>query len=351
MTQRHQQVLIITHSQDNQSIADACALLEARGAEAIRLNTDLYPEQIALSSDYRQGRWHHELQLPDQAPVDLSLLESIWYRRMRIGKSLTGQMEPDLLRPTIEESRRTLLGVLHTLPAFCMDPFWLIRYTDNKEVQLRQAALSGLSIPKTLLSNSPAAVKRFYQECQGQMVAKMQTSFAVYIGEEEHVVFTNLMTEEDMQDIDSLTACPMIFQEAIPKKLEIRATIVGNQVFASAVNSQVSGKSDHDWRKNGLGLISDWEPYTLPEQVKARLIKLMDGLGLNYGAADFILTPAGEHIFLEVNPVGEYNWLDAHADPRHGHPITEAIVDTLLGTSHRRVLTMQLQQAALYENM
>ena len=216
MTTPHKKVLIITHSQDNQSIADACQRLEARGAEAIRFNTDLYPEQIALSSDYREGSWHYELQLPDQEPVDLSQLESIWYRRMRIGKSLTGQLEPDLLRPTIEESRRTILGILHTLPAFCMDPFWLIRYTDNKEVQLRQAALSGLSIPKTLLSNSPAAVRRFYQDCQGQMVAKMQTSFAVYKGEEEHVVFTNLITEEDMLDIDSLTACPMIFQEAIP---------------------------------------------------------------------------------------------------------------------------------------
>ena len=344
-------VLIITHSKDNQGVNDVCQLLQEQGAEAVRLDTDLYPEHIGLSSGYSNGSWSYHLQRPNQETVDLAQIESIWYRRLRTGRSLQGQMEPELFKPTVEESRRTLLGVLHTLPVFCMDPYWLVRYTDNKQVQLEQAALSGLQIPQTLFSNSPEAVKDFYSHCKGQMIAKMQTAFGIMKDDEEHVVFTNLITEQDMEDIETLTTCPMVFQEAIPKQLELRATIVGNHVFTSAVNSQSTGKSDHDWRRDGDGLITDWEPHQLPNSVEESLLTLMDRLGLNYGAADFILTPEGEYVFLEVNPVGEYEWLDEHTDKSKGHPIARTMVNLLLHPEQGRQPGSQLMKAALIENM
>jgi hypothetical protein len=61
-------------------------------------------------------------------------------------------------------------------------------------------------------------------------------------------------------------------------------------------------------------------------------MELMDRLELNYGALDLIVTPGGEHVFLEVNPVGEFWWLERWA----GLPISEAIADLLLGRAERR---------------
>ena len=36
----------------------------------------------------------------------------------------------------------------------------------------------------------------------------------------------------------------------------------------------------------------------------------MDRLELNFAAIDLIETPDGEHVFLEVNPNGQWLWLD-----------------------------------------
>jgi glutathione synthase/RimK-type ligase-like ATP-grasp enzyme len=52
----------------------------------------------------------------------------------------------------------------------------------------------------------------------------------------------------------------------------------------------------------------------------------MGELGMQYGAFDFIETPEGEHVFLEVNPSGEWGMLEKDL----GYPISEAIADALL---------------------
>lgn len=64
------------------------------------------------------------------------------------------------------------------------------------------------------------------------------------------------------------------------------------------------------------------------------MLQLMDQLGLNYGAADLILTPENEDVFLEVNPVGEFFWLDKLS----GGDIASAIADLLVGKGKRRVV-------------
>jgi hypothetical protein len=40
-----------------------------------------------------------------------------------------------------------------------------------------------------------------------------------------------------------------------------------------------------------------------------------------------VVTPAGEHLFLEVNPCGQWDWISAAT----GQPITQAIADDLQG--------------------
>jgi glutathione synthase/RimK-type ligase-like ATP-grasp enzyme len=59
----------------------------------------------------------------------------------------------------------------------------------------------------------------------------------------------------------------------------------------------------------------------------------MDYFVLNYGAIDIIVTPDGRHVFLEINPVGEFFWLER----RPGLPVSDAIADVLLGLARRRL--------------
>lgn len=154
----------------------------------------------------------------------------------------------------------------------------------------------------------------------------MLSSFAIYDERgQEKVVFTNPISSEDLDNLDGLRFCPMTFQEKIAKALELRTIIVGKRVLTAAVDSQVLDKARYDWRKQGIALLDAWESYTLPKDVEEKLLKLMAEFRLNYGALDIILTPDGRHVFLEVNPVGEFFWLERCP----GLPISQAIAEVL----------------------
>jgi glutathione synthase/RimK-type ligase-like ATP-grasp enzyme len=214
-----------------------------------------------------------------------------------------------------------------------MDHLHHIRHAENKQLQLQVARELGLNIPRTLTTNDPAAVHAFAKSCAGGMVTKMLSSFAIYDERKELVVFTNPVKPEDLADLSGLSLCPATFQELIPKSLEIRVTVVGHRVMSAAIDSQASARAAHDWRRDGVNMIQDWRPYQLPLEVEEKILRLMDYFSLNYGAIDIILTPDNRHVFLELNPCGEFFWLEKTP----GLPISEAIADLLLGHTRRRL--------------
>jgi glutathione synthase/RimK-type ligase-like ATP-grasp enzyme len=74
-------------------------------------------------------------------------------------------------------------------------------------------------------------------------------------------------------------------------------------------------------------MLADWNHYQLPLAIEEKILRLMDYFSLNYGAIDIILTLDGKHVFLELNPCGEFFWLERCP----GLPISDAIADVLLG--------------------
>jgi len=327
MSDRHRRpvILIITHSNDNDSIPMVMDAVAERGGIAYRFNSDAFPTNIQLSSQY-SGDQEHLLLSCDDYELDLGTVSAVWYRRVAMGQRIPETMDPQLRRAAIDESRATIQGMIASLDAFHLDPVYRLRRAENKQLQLKIAKDVGLEIPRTLITNEPEAVRRFARECSQGIIMKTLSSFAIYERGEQKVVFTNLVQTQDLEHLADLRYCPATFQEQVPKALELRTTIVADRVFTASIDSQRSEKSSIDWRRDGLGLIDEWEPYELPAEVEERLLKLMRFLSLNYGAADFILTPDGHHVFLEVNPVGEFFWLEKY----RGLPLSGAIAHLLV---------------------
>jgi MvdD family ATP-grasp ribosomal peptide maturase len=320
-------VLIITHSQDNESIPLVLqAITSQGGGKVFRFNTDRFPTEASLDIYY--GKDSERLILADNdQKLDLSEVSAVWYRRIRMGARIPKTMDSQLRQAAIQESRVTIIGMIASIKGFHLDSQSSIRLAENKQLQLQIARELGLDTPRTLTTNNPQAVREFALKCEEGMVTKMLSSFAVYDEKgREKVVFTNPVKPEDLENLDGLRFCPMTFQEQVPKALELRTTIVGKRIFTAAVDSQALDKARFDWRKQGLELIDAWEHYNLPQDVEEKLLKLMAYFGLNYGAIDIILTPDNRHVFLEVNPVGEFFWLER----RPGLPISQAIADILL---------------------
>ncbi|PHM10243.1 MvdD family ATP-grasp ribosomal peptide maturase [Nostoc sp. 'Peltigera malacea cyanobiont' DB3992] len=316
--------LIITHSQDNESIPLVIQAIEAQGKKAFRFDTDRFPTEMQLDIYY--GRTKRVILSVDDQTLDLNEVSAVWYRRIAIGSKIPNSMDRQLRQASLKESRVSIEGMIASIKGFHLDPLPNIRRAENKQLQLEIAADIGLDTPRTLTTNNPIAVKQFAQECQQGMITKMLSSFAIYDERgREKVVFTNPISSEDLDNLDGLRFCPMTFQEKIPKALELRTIIVGKRVLTAAVDSQVLDKARYDWRKQGIALLDAWESYTLPEDVEEKLLKLMAEFRLNYGALDIILTPDGRHVFLEVNPVGEFFWLERCP----GLPISQAIAEVL----------------------
>jgi MvdD family ATP-grasp ribosomal peptide maturase len=319
-------VLIITHTDDNECVTRVTEAIARKGGHTIRFDTDRYPTDVRLTA-YYGASGEERLTLTNEAgEFDLREVTAVWHRRISFGANLPSGLDSQMRHASLGEARAAAHGMLASLKAFRMDHLHHIRHAENKQLQLQAARELGLDIPRTLTTNDPTAVRAFAASCEGGLITKMLSSFAIYEEGKELVVFTNAVKPQDLVDLSGLSLCPATFQELLPKSLEIRATVVGQRIMSAAVDSQVSSRATHDWRRDGANMIQDWRPYQLPLEIEEKLLRLMHYFSLSYGAIDIILTPDGRHVFLELNPCGEFFWLERSP----GLPISEAIADVLM---------------------
>jgi glutathione synthase/RimK-type ligase-like ATP-grasp enzyme len=93
------------------------------------------------------------------------------------------------------------------------------------------------------------------------------------------------------------------------------------KIFSARINSQANENTRKDWRGGDYQM----GPFSLPEQVETSLLRLMDSFGINFASLDMILTPEGEFVFLELNPNGQWLWLERDL----GFPLVANMVDLL----------------------
>ncbi len=318
-------VLIVTTTEDAYCTPRVVAALRGRGARVVCLETDRFPYEVRLAAGLDGGR----LRVGDEQ-VDEREVDAVWHRRT-LPARLPLDMDPEHRAASVAESSRVLAGWLARLPTFHLDPPARSGSANNKQAQLEVARRVGLDVPRTLIGNDPDAVRAFAATCPGGMVTKLMSNARFYAGGVESAVFTSEVREEDLEDLDGLALCPMTFQEKVPKACELRVTVIGRRVFAAAVDSQARAETALDWRRDGVGLVDTWTRHELAPDVAAKLLAVNEALGLNYGAHDLVVTPDGRVVFLEVNPYGEWFWLEDHP----GFPLSDALADVLLGEAER----------------
>ncbi|MCB9742709.1 MAG: MvdD family ATP-grasp ribosomal peptide maturase [Alphaproteobacteria bacterium] len=302
--------------------------LRALGHVPVRLETDRFPAELRLSL-LPEGH----IQLRDgETRVVLDSLEAIWYRRALYRHDLPPEADLNLRRGVVEEVRSFIQGLMASQDAFLLQPKWSIDHTDAKPRQLSLARACGLDVPATLAGNEAEAARAFGRENGDQIVTKLFTGFAVAQEGAQKVMFTTALGPEEIAEIDGLDLCPAAFQERLEKVKEYRVTLVGDEVFACSVDSAQAVEGEVDWRRAQGELAASWRRDTLPEDAARGLKRLCHRLELSYGAADFILTPEGRCVFLEVNPAGEYLWMDQVWEGA----ISEALAEVLVGLRPRR---------------
>lgn len=301
-------------------------ILSKRGANVLRFDPGDFPRHSTISMLYESGAWSYTL--THRAGVfDLGRAISVWVRRPT---PWTPEISDDSATSEFVRAERdqVLQGLWKSLKAFWISDLSKIRVAEFKPLQLSLASSLGLAVPKTLITNDPNEVESFMRECRNDVIYKPFTS---RIDHPDGTVYTSLVTDSHMTKVETVRTAPCLFQERIPKEFEVRTTVVGGNVFSAAIFSQEHEAGKQDWRRvdnSDLRL----EPYELPASVEAKILKLVSELGLTFGAIDMIVTPDGEHVFLEINPVGQFGFVEMHT----GLPIFSAVADLLMSGGHEK---------------
>ncbi|HWS90025.1 MAG TPA: MvdC family ATP-grasp ribosomal peptide maturase [Pyrinomonadaceae bacterium] len=322
-------VLLLTHSGDFYTVELVAEALKRRGARPFRLNTDCFPASVKLSARLGGDRAAH---LVEDAGAQISAEEvrAVWARKL-----WTPQMGADLderfREMCVRESVAAFEGFLDALhEARWVNDIQRGRAAENKQRQLRVAAASGLRIPRTLVTNDPAAARRFFAETEGRMVVKLLRPLTVGMNADSDFVYTSRVSAEDLDGAETLRHSPVVFQELIPKACELRVAWVAGEAFTGALDASGTSRGQTDWRRAAPEECR-WRRDELPAEVSSGLRSLMSELGLAFGAVDLIRTPAGKHVFLEVNPAGEWGMLERDL----GLPIADALAGALLSDEWR----------------
>jgi len=319
-------ILILTQEMDRHADG-VVAELARRGHRAIRFDYSTFPLQTTLEviSDGTSS-WSGGIRLGEQS-LDMREITSIWSRRPTLFR-FPERMAPDERRFARNEARFAFGGVLRSLNCLWVNHPERQVSADYKPWQLHQARCCGFQTPQTLLTNDPDAVLRFYQQCQRRMIYKPLSSSAVASvasNTPAWIIYTTRVTDETLQKIlpaIPYTAC--LFQEEIPKQLELRVTVIGTSVFAAEIHSQHSQRTEVDFRRAYEDL--HYGRHHLPEEIKHQCLTLVQKLGLAFAALDILVTPNGQYVFLECNSAGQYGWIEDET----GLPLCNALVELLL---------------------
>jgi glutathione synthase/RimK-type ligase-like ATP-grasp enzyme len=182
----------------------------------------------------------------------------------------------------------------------------------------------GFVTPDTLYTNDPKEVRAFLRANGGRIIFKPMTAHVWTDDEKIYMPYSTVLTEESLVADKLLQAAPGIFQEYVPKQYELRVTIMGRQAFAAKIPRPSDDRAAVDWRLAGERLVM--EGVELPEAVIQKCLDVLRELGLVFGCFDFIVRPDGEIVFLEVNQMGQFLFVEDFS----GMPLLAAFTDFLL---------------------
>jgi len=306
-------ILLITVTSD---LAADLLVLAARKKclPLIRFNQDDFPRQAQIDwQGTEETRFHSEGR--SFAESDIA---GAWFRR----KPLLRNHQDHVATFVNREIDAFLSGVWETAPWFWMNRPSAVARAELKLLQLRHAQRLGLTIPATLATNCPQAVRRFAGASVN--IAKTLAGGTVAIEGIDHAIFTTAVRAEDITADEEIQACPVIFQPRISTSFDLRVTVVVDRVFAARIILRDRTEQDVDWRRANPARLC-YEHHVLPAGLQSKCVKLVSAMGLTYAALDFVVTPQGEHVFLELNPSGQWGWIERALDL----PIADTILDRL----------------------
>lgn len=320
LSRKEKNILLLTTKED--ITTDLIVVeLEKQGANYIRLNCEDFPMYISMlwSPDEK-----NRIIFIKERSLDLNEVKSIWCRRIIPSMFLNDKISKEYRDFANMECYNFFKGYWETLNTFYVNKPSNISIAENKILQLSFAKKLGFQIPKTIISNNPRLMKKFV-DTQESLIAKTISTGMLRLDNGNWGIYSHEIKQGDFLKDEEIQVSPFILQERVLKQAELRVTIVGKELFATKMILKGEENKKSDWRLADENYII-YEKHRLPKELTSKCFKLMNYFRLYYAAIDFLITKDGRYIFLEINPSGQWGWIENET----GFPITKKIAYLLI---------------------
>jgi hypothetical protein len=301
------QILIIAPEDDLH--ADVVSeRIQRAGHHCINWNTTWFPWKNSVSWDSSGGA-HFRLLGCEFA---LNEIGAVWWRRYRPATINPMITDAHVKQFCSSESSALLQSIFYHSDKVINSPI-RERAASLKQAQLVAAIRLGIRIPRTIISNDGAAIRRFVQR-------EKATICKTIVCDYPHSVPTRTCSLADFANDEEVALAPVIVQELVPCALDIRVCIVGDQIFCAQLWRE--NREEVDWRMTASG----WKPHSMSKDLIHQLQTLIRSFGLDMASIDLRLTPEGDYYFFEINPSGQFLFLEIDA----GLPISNAVAELLI---------------------
>lgn len=193
---------------------------------------------------------------------------------------------------------------------------------ENRLNQLMLAQDLGFKIPNTTITNDPIEAKMFLKKNPKSTLVKVLHHHEINIDDKLFRFLSTKIDKNHLSKFEELIYAPVIFQSEIKKQSEFRITIVGNKLFACEITATDKNYTDlHTVNAKNL----KYKEVNLDKNLSHLCFKFNKELGLLISSIDLIVDKKGDIYFLEVNPIGDWNWIEKHINL----PITNSVFNLI----------------------
>lgn len=299
--------------------------LHERGVPFLRINTEDYLLSWNVCFSIEESGTHVVIEKEGQKSLPVASITGAYIRQPMIPNLEIVDDHKEFAKREVGEALKSLWRAID-------DSIWLnaprrLLLASNKPEQLTLANSIGFNVPDTYIGTNYEIIKKFYESHSGEIIAKAVKHGFNFDGDRARVAATQKIDESALASIKRYATIPMIFQSHIAKEYDIRVIVVGSEVFATAIESQSYEETKTDWRLSDCYKIPLRQyKVDLPKKIVNLCLEMTKRVSLRYSAIDLVLGKDGIYYFLELNPNGQWAWIEQLSI----HKIRDSIIDVLL---------------------
>lgn len=302
-------MIVILSEENDQSTNDVIDWIAYYGKDYVRINPADAISEMCMNSNYEcrficRGK-----------QIELNKVTAFWYRRGHLSV-LTRRINDNefLLAETLNKHLKSENAALRDFVLRSLTRRNSLGDYFNTDVDkltlLMYAKKIGLDVPETIVTTSKQELRSFHEK-HSSLITKSTGNVIMSIENGISAIsYTKRITLTELESLeDSFSSS--LFQEEIIKRYELRIFFIDDQFYPMAIFSQLDSQTTVDFRVYNRTKPNRTVPYKLPQEIEEKLYKLMQHFGFNTGSIDMIVTKENSFVFLEVNPVGQFDMVSA----------------------------------------